>query len=273
MQKVTTDRSWPLFDVQATRRIEQAALQSLPSHTLMRRAGLATARLALAVAPHARRVWIACGPGNNGGDGVEAALNLAQWGKEVQVTLAGDPAAMPADAKLSWQRFADAGLALSPAVPQEWDLCIDALLGIGAARPLQGNFASTAQAMASRGGPVIAVDVPSGLGADTGAGESVRATHTLALLTLKPGLFTGGGRDAAGQVWLDNLGVALDAEPPLAALAGAPAERQRPHGSHKGSYGDVAVIGGAPACRAARAASSWRLWMRPLRPPSRACRS
>eukprot|EP01041_Mallomonas_annulata_P031051 gene31051-53290_t len=72
-----------LFDVAATRRIEQLAASTLPPHTLMQRAGLSVARLAIAVAPHARRIWIACGPGNNGGDGFEAATHLHQWGKKV----------------------------------------------------------------------------------------------------------------------------------------------------------------------------------------------
>jgi hydroxyethylthiazole kinase-like uncharacterized protein yjeF len=272
MQKVTTDRPWPLFDVAATRRIEQAGLASLPSHTLMQRAGLATARLGLAVAPHSRRVWIACGPGNNGGDGLEAALHLAQWGKQVVVTLSGDPASLPDDARRSWQRFTDAGLMPATDIPQDWDLCIDALLGIGGTRPLQGSLRSMAEAMSSGRGPVIAIDVPSGLGADTGAGESVQARHTLALLTLKPGLFTGGGRDAAGQVWFDDLGVDAGPQAPCAILAASPPARPRLHASHKGSYGDVAVIGGAPgmlgaaqlAASAALHAGAGRVFLAPL---------
>ena len=80
MQRITPDRAWPLFDVAATRAIEQAAAAALPPHTLMQRAGLAIARLALALAPHGKTLWIACGPGNNGGDGLEAAMHLRQWG-------------------------------------------------------------------------------------------------------------------------------------------------------------------------------------------------
>ena len=72
MQRITHDRPWPLFDIAATRRIEQVAAAQLPPHSLMQRAGLAIAQLVLAVAPHARTVWLACGPGNNGGDGFEA---------------------------------------------------------------------------------------------------------------------------------------------------------------------------------------------------------
>jgi len=73
MQRVTPERPWPLHDVAAVRRFEQRAAAALPPHALMQRAGLAVARLALALAPHARTFWVACGPGNNGGDGLEAA--------------------------------------------------------------------------------------------------------------------------------------------------------------------------------------------------------
>ncbi|MDB5732480.1 MAG: carbohydrate kinase, YjeF related protein, partial [Variovorax sp.] len=92
MQRITPATVAPLFDIAATRRIEQAAAAALPPHTLMRRAGLAVARLAMAIAPHARTVWIACGPGNNGGDGLEAAAQLRQRGFTPVVTWLGDEA-------------------------------------------------------------------------------------------------------------------------------------------------------------------------------------
>ncbi len=119
---------------------------------------------------------------------------------------------------------------------------------------------------------MIAVDVPSGLSADTGQGDSVRADHTLCLLTLKPGLFTARGRDAAGQVWFDDLQVAAAPDLACAELAGPPAVPARPHASHKGSYGDVAVIGGAPgmagaavlAATAALTAGAGRVFLCPL---------
>jgi hydroxyethylthiazole kinase-like uncharacterized protein yjeF len=94
--------------------------------------------------------------------------------------------------------------------------------------------------------PVLAVDLPSALDADKGTGDGVRASHTLSLLTLKPGLFTALGRDHAGEVWFDDLGVSSPAQAPAAWLAGAPHRSHRPHASHKGTWGDVAVIGGAP---------------------------
>ena len=68
--------TWPLYTVNQTQAIEQEAHKALPTFTLMQRAGLATAQLALGIAPHAQKIWIACGPGNNGGDGLEAAAQL-----------------------------------------------------------------------------------------------------------------------------------------------------------------------------------------------------
>lgn len=246
MRRVTFDRSWPLHDVAGSRAIEQQAAATLPSHTLMQRAGLAVARLALAVAPHARQVWIACGPGNNGGDGFEAAVHLRQWGKHVTVTWAGEEAKAPADARASLKRARDAGAAFAAEPPARFDLAIDAMLGIGSARPLEGPMREWADRMNASGVPVIAVDIPSGLACDTGTGESVRATHTISLLTLKPGLFTAQGRDASGDVWFDDLDVDASVREPVAVLSGPPARVSRPHASHKGTWGDVAVIGGAP---------------------------
>ncbi|HVE54758.1 MAG TPA: NAD(P)H-hydrate epimerase, partial [Ramlibacter sp.] len=101
MQRVTPDRPWPLHAVAAIRHLERQAAAALPPHALMQRAGLAVARLALAVAPHARTVWIACGPGNNGGDGFEAAMHLQAWGKSTIVTCTGDEARLPPDARAS----------------------------------------------------------------------------------------------------------------------------------------------------------------------------
>ena len=274
MEPILPDRPYPLHDCAATRRLESRLQATLPAQALMQRAGHATARLALALAPHARTVWIACGPGNNGGDGLEAALQLQAWGRRPHVTWLGDPARLPADARAALQRARSAGVELAerpPAALGPGDLCIDALLGIGASRPAQGELRDTIlHLQALRGqAAVLAVDVPSGLDADrgcpppaSGGGDSlfVRADHTLSLLSLKPGLFTALGRDAAGRVWFDDLGAgAAAAEPPTALLLGPAAAAARPHASHKGSFGDVAVVGGAAgmtgaALLAARAA-------------------
>ncbi len=246
----------------------------------MQRAGAAVARLALALAPHARTVWVACGPGNNGGDGLEAAALLQAPHRHVVVTWLGDASTLPKDAQASLQRAQAAGVTFADQPPERADLVIDAILGIGASRPLEGRAALWPARMAQAGqagAPVLAVDLPSGLDADTGQGLSVRATHTLSLLTLKPGLFTARGRDAAGEVWFDDLGAhhALAAAPPAATLCPAPGPASRPHDSHKGSWGDVAVVGGTPgmtgaallAARAALHAGAGRVFVGLLQGP------
>ena len=275
MQKISGFVSQPLYSVTAIRHIEQHAAATLPPHTLMRRAGLSVARLTLALAPHARLIWIACGPGNNGGDGFEAAMHLHQWGKNVVLTWTGLPPGkgeLPPDAHASRQRALAANVPMAGEPPPEFDVCIDALLGIGALldpeRPGSAlmqdwlNRMNTSQALR------LAVDIPTGLQADTGhipfrvatksiAGcarqSSGKGLFTLSLLRLKPGLFTASGRDSAGEVWFDDLGVnqpdttAIGA--PCAWLLGAdgvhpPLHTESAHASHKGSFGDVAVVGG-----------------------------
>ena len=280
-----TDRSTEplaLFDRAGTRVLETRALAALPAHTLMRRAGAAVARLALAIAPHARRIWIAAGPGNNGGDGLEAAAILRRAGKDARVLLIGDRGALPADAADALARAQAAGVPLDagPEGLDGRDLAIDALLGIGATRVPEGRLADAVHRLNALACPVLAVDVPSGLDVDTGRAYGkacVVAHHTLALLTLKPGLFTAEGRDQAGRVWLDTLGIDDMREAgPVAWLRGVPAgdrhRHLRRHAAHKGSFGDLAVVGGAAgmvgaailAARAAHAGGAGRVYVVPL---------
>ncbi|RYX93721.1 MAG: NAD(P)H-hydrate dehydratase [Comamonadaceae bacterium] len=250
MQRIGPDRHHPLHSVATTRGIEESAAATLPAHALMQRAGEQVARLALAVAPHAHTVWVACGGGNNGGDGLEAAMHLKRAGKQPVVTWLGDEAHAPADAMRSLQRARAQGVSFQAGPPPGAGLCIDALLGIGSGstRPPEGRMADWIAHMNAGPAPVLAVDLPSALDGDTGSGDvAARARWTLSLLTLKPGLFTGHGRDAAGDIWFDDLGVSPDAAqfPACAQLAGPPVRGPRPHASHKGTWGDVAIIGGA----------------------------
>jgi ADP-dependent NAD(P)H-hydrate dehydratase / NAD(P)H-hydrate epimerase len=279
---LTFQSNAPLWSSAATRQLEQAAAQTLPPHSLMQRAGLSVARLLCDLAPEAQRIWIACGPGNNGGDGLEAALHLKTWGRQPIVTWLGDEASAPADALASLHRARQAGVAFSEQIPASWDAAIDALLGVGASRAPQGRLLRCLQALEQGAGVLLHVDLPSGLNADTGQwlAESNRAANapesiasspesarargqfgikraTLSLLTLKPGLFTAQGRDACGEIWFDDLDVTpAEAAPqlqPSAWLLGAAqmAPSPRRHDSHKGSYGDVAVIGGAAGMQGA----------------------
>lgn len=257
--RVASDASGSLYSVEQIRAIEAQTAATLPPHTLMQRAGLSLARLVMALAPHARRVWIACGPGNNGGDGFEAAAHLKAWGKYVQIShLARTEYAQ--DASKSIATAVAAGVAIGNTVPAEFDVAVDALFGIGLQRPLGLEHAHWVQTMHASCKPIVAVDCPSGLDTDSGHASStvVHATATLSFIGLKPGLFTGQGRDACGDIWLDTLG-ATPCLPAVAELNPAPAIQQRLHASHKGSYGDLAVVGGdagmlGAALLAARAA-------------------
>ena len=275
-QRVTAASGpWLLHNTEQTRQIEAQAINARPTHTLMQSAGLAVARLAQALVPHAAHVQVFAGPGNNGGDGAVAATLLHQRGCQVSLSLLADAAHLPADAAQALAEAHAAGVPINtalPAVDTHCDLRLDALLGLGVNRPPEGLVAEAIKFIVASNTPVLAVDLPSGLNADTGAvmGHAVRATATLALLTLKPGLFTASGRDHAGEVWLDNLGVSTDATPGVAWLAGESHSTwpARQHAQHKGSFGDVAVVGGATgmtgaawlAAQAALAAGAGRVF-------------
>jgi hydroxyethylthiazole kinase-like uncharacterized protein yjeF len=200
-----------------------------------------------------------------------AARHLHLAGKAVAVSLVAESSRLPADAAQALRRAVDAGVAVARwnGAPQAADFAIDALLGLGVSRAPEGRTAGAIEALNATEAPVLAVDIPSGLHPDTGTAlgsAAVRATATLALLTLKPGLWTGVGRDHAGAIWLDTLGAA--GMPPSAWLTGMPPSATRHHATHKGSYGDIAVVGGAPglvgaawlAARAALAAGAGRVY-------------
>ena len=250
----------PLFDDAATRRMEQRAAAALPAHALMARAGVALLRLARAVAPHARRAWVAAGPGNNGGDGLVLATWLHRAGVDVSVTLVArsEGRAPPADAAWALAEARAAGVRLRVDMPDtaeraQLDLAVDALLGFGQSRAPDGALAKAIEALNDIAAPVLAVDAPTGLATDTGRqlGDTcVRATHTLALLTAKPGLVTGAGREQCGTLWFDDLGVTPQHDDaPAATLTARHAViaclPRRRHDANKGSFGDVHVAGGA----------------------------
>lgn len=258
MQRLYRSSAWPVYGREALRLLE-AQLQQHTTTPLMQKAGLAAAQLAFALAPHAQRIWVAAGPGNNGGDGLEAALHLHQWGKAVTVTLWAEPHQLPADAHAAWLRARAAGVEITPDLPEAWldslsplDLCIDALLGLGAARPLSSALQTAVQALNRSPALTLALDAPTGLNPESGqllgtdSTHVVCADHTLTFVAAKPGLFMGHGRDECGEIWLEDLGLATHGQdhPPQALLnASAPPRRHR-HASHKGLQGDVAVIGG-----------------------------
>ncbi len=246
-----------LYDVAQLRAIERDALSAVPAGTLMQRAGAATARLAATLASASDApVLVFAGPGNNGGDALDAAARLCERGHRVSVVLLADAARLPADAAAALQRARDSNasfISLAQA-DGDWSLAIDGLFGIGLARAPEGEFLAAIAKINALGCPVLAVDVPSGLDADTGTrvgkGPAVRADHTLSFIGNKPGLHTADGRDHAGRVHVDALGIdpCLYGEPRAMLCTPAlfsHALAARPHASHKGSYGDLTVIGGA----------------------------
>jgi len=247
-----------IYSVARVRDIERTALNSLPAGTLMSRAGAAAAEVALGMlAPdNTLPVLVLAGPGNNGGDALEAAALLAQRGVNVMAVLMADPTRLPTDALAAYQRARGAKVKFVDRfdVTARWALAIDGLFGIGLARPLAGPFAAAVEQLNALDCKVLAIDVPSGLDADSGrvvgGAVAVSADMTLTFIADKPGLHTGAGRDYAGQVLVNTLGLDVDSfGAPLARLI-TPALFPnvfvaRPHASHKGSFGDVSVIGGA----------------------------
>jgi hydroxyethylthiazole kinase-like uncharacterized protein yjeF len=253
-----------LYSVAQIRAIEQAAMEGLAPGTLMRRAGQAAAAAAMALIPvpqNGAQVLVLAGPGNNGGDALEAAACLAEQGVTVSVLLHADPGRQSVDAQRALARaqnshvrflapsdFSDIGAA-------SWALVIDGLFGIGLMRPITGAQCTLIDIVNRFASPVLALDVPSGLDADSGAivgnnGIAVRATHTITFIGNKPGLHTMYGRDYAGRVQVADLDIDEKIFPaPCAQLNRielfAHAFIPRQHNSHKGSHGDVAVIGGA----------------------------
>jgi hydroxyethylthiazole kinase-like uncharacterized protein yjeF len=253
----------PLYCVAEIRDIERAATVAVPPGTLMQRAGQAAAKAALALLPNPRgnaTVLVLAGPGNNGGDGLEAAHWLAQSGLQVSVLLYADPARQSADAQQALARARSSPIDfidpsdLSGLASTRWSLVVDGLYGIGLTRPIEGLQRAAIEAVSALACPVLALDVPSGLDADSGAivedGIAVAADYTITFIADKLGLHTGRGRDHAGKVQLARLDIGDGYFKPPRATLNHPvlfrhAFRARRHDTHKGSYGDVALIGGA----------------------------
>ncbi|NGZ84881.1 NAD(P)H-hydrate dehydratase [Duganella aceris] len=257
----------PLYSVTEIRAIEQAAAASLPAGALMQRAGQASANAALDLLPIATahaKVLVLAGPGDNGGDALEAAAHLSHAGAQVTIIYYAPQAASSLEranalerARMSDARFRSAADAEIGST--EWNLVIDGLFGIGLKRPLAGDVRELVLAINALRCQVLALDVPSGLDADTGAvvgaaggadGVAVHASHTVTFIGDKPGLHTCDGRDYAGLVEVARLEIDASHFAPVQLHLNdvkffSRHLRARRQNSHKGSYGDVAVIGGA----------------------------
>jgi len=244
-----------LFRAASLRQIEAAHA----SEPLMQRAGAAAADWAATLAGEdALPILVLAGPGNNGGDAFEAARLLRQRFFDVRVVFAAPPEKLPADAAAARQRFVDAGGTTSPQIPGNvrWSLIIDGLFGIGLARAPDGDYAewiSAANQLAERNHcPLLALDCPSGLNADTGTCFSpcIQASHTITFIAGKPGLLTGDGPDCCGEVRVAAIGLnpadEMDADARIVTLADFAARLQpRRRNTHKGSFGSAGILGGS----------------------------
>jgi len=242
----------PVYTCAQVRSLEQAALQSPEAPRLMERAGLAAAECARAC-DTARRVLVVAGPGNNGGDAFEVAVHLKQWFYRVTVVFDGDRSRLSGDAGAALAKWEAAGGTIETSIPGSgrWDLIIDGLFGIGLQRALEGRHAEWVQRINALNVPVLSLDIPSGINADTGAvmGRAVRATRTITFIGLKPGLLTLDGPDHCGELHADTLGLDTEALlPPQGRLLDRSVLPQalspRPRNFHKGLAGTVAILGG-----------------------------
>lgn len=232
----------------------QAIAAGIPGYTLMKRAGEGALRVLRSRWPKAQHVTIVCGGGNNGGDGYVLARFAQAAGLDVRVLAATPTAELRGDARHAWQDAIASGCTVQPfdaaALPSA-EVIVDALLGTGARLPVRPEAATVITAINSAARPVLALDVPSGLDATSGAaGEAVvRADVTLTFVALKSGLYIGQGPDFAGQVLCDELDIAppADALPSLRRLEDGCILRALPRrrrNAHKSEFGRVLVIGG-----------------------------
>ncbi len=246
----------PVCPTAEIRRIERAALALPVPPPLMARAGLAAAELSRDLAGQSGRpVLVLAGPGNNGGDAFVVARWLKRWFFSVTVVFPGDERQLAGDAAEARDAWRDAGGTTIGTLPDArgWALVVDGLFGIGLARNLDGDYARLIERVNRFGAPVLALDVPSGLAADSGRilGSVLRAHHTITFIALKPGLLTLDGPDCSGHVHVAPLGLDIaNFITPAGSVSGsdclATLLPPRNRNSHKGTYGSVGVIGGAP---------------------------
>ncbi|MCW8923711.1 MAG: NAD(P)H-hydrate dehydratase [Gammaproteobacteria bacterium] len=234
--------------------MDQKAIQGhgIPGYTLMRRAGKAVLDVLLEHYPQAKKILVLCGAGNNAGDGYVIARLAQQKGMDVRVVSLVDPEKLQGDAHqayLQWHELAELSVS-DVALINDADVVVDALLGTGLVRNVEGAWLNWIDAINYSDKPVISVDVPSGLDALTGTirGAAVVANITVTFIALKSGLFTASGKACCGEVVFDSLNVpelVYQEEAPMAELlSGNHQLPKRRHDSHKGMYGHVLLIGG-----------------------------
>lgn len=249
--------SWPLslHDAAQVRALDARLMAAgTPGAVLMQRAAQAAWRALRRRWPQVRKLCVLAGPGNNGGDGYLLAAIARRAGWDVQVYSLADPARLRDAAAQAYAEACAQGVQVQPwhAEAVLDGLLVDAMLGTGLAGELREPYASAVARINASGLPCLALDIPSGLCADTGRlwGAAVRADLTVTFIALKLGLFTGAGPDQVGELCFADL----QADAALCAAAPAMAQRltagnlqrlpARPRTTHKGRCGRLLVVGG-----------------------------
>ena len=249
-----------LYRAAQVRELDRRAIvdHGIPGYELMMRAGRAAWHAASEHFPGARRPWVVCGAGTNAGDGYVVARLALKAGREPCVAWLKDPATLSGDARTAWRAYRDAGGEAAEwdggPVPEDRDLVVDGLLGTGLDRPLSGRWAAMVAAVNASSRPVMALDIPSGLNADTGAemGAAVRADLTVTFVGMKLGLLTGRGPVLCGRLRFASLAIppaVLDLQPAATRVRQDQLSRilaPRSRDAHKGRHGHVLVVGGGP---------------------------
>jgi NAD(P)H-hydrate epimerase len=257
-----------IYSAAQVRAMDRHAVEvgAIPEYTLMSRAGEAALACLRRAWPDADRMTILCGAGNNAGDGYVLAARARSAGMQVSVMALTDPSRLQGAAAQAFAEFTAGGGRYGPfdaSTAVVSPLVVDALLGTGIGRDVGGAMRDCIEAVNAAGRPVFALDLPSGLDADTGLvrGAAMRATRTLTFVGLKSGLFLGAAPDHVGTLEFAGLGlpdavregmapvmIRLDAD--LLADVLPPQRRS----AHKGEHGRVLVIGGHAMAGAARLA-------------------
>jgi NAD(P)H-hydrate epimerase len=247
-----------LYTASQIRDLDRLAIEQydIPGAKLMERAGAAAFQLLRARWPRCRRIVVLCGPGNNGGDGYVIARLAQSAGITTQVLSIGDTAEMKGDAAGARKNCQAAGIAIKDFAAdllRGHDGIVDAMLGTGLERDVANEWRAAIEAVNQAGVPVLAVDVPSGLNADSGRvmGVAVMAHATMTFMGLKTGLFSGAGREHSGEIFFNDLGMPPEIYGNIQPSAKRLTEkslfgllRARPRDMHKGDAGRVLVIGG-----------------------------
>lgn len=250
---------YALYRAEQVRALDRCAIDrhAIPAAELMQRAGRAAFRLLQARWPEARRVLVLAGAGNNGGDGYVLGAEALAAGLGVRLLTLGDHTDLSEASAAAAARFAERGGAAEPyqRLPGDVDVIIDALLGTGLTRAVAGHWAEAIDAVNASRAPVLALDIPSGLDADTGQvlGTAVQAAATISFIGLKQGCFTARGPACCGALHFDGLSVPpaiYGSEVLCARRVDWRKEREllprRAADAHKGTAGHVLVVGGAP---------------------------